>query len=104
IISISLNIKYSLLPYTTLIQSPQASWPTRSGTPAKTVLTHRWIGIILSPLDIAYPARDTFRPRPMVRRFANFAQAFAEQATVRQDRKSTRLHSSYTLISYEVFC
>src|SRR5438132_8644528 len=48
------------------------------------------------------PVHAPSRARPRVERVGRFA--VASRRTIRQDRKSTRLNSSHTVISYAVFC
>src|SRR5438034_5060889 len=53
-------------------------------------------------VDVECPAgRDRQRPRPRPERVAHARIVDAER---REDRKSTRLNSSHTVISYAVFC
>src|SRR2546427_3334408 len=68
----------TLFPYTTLFRSPQP-WPTRA--PSLTVI-------------------DAFRSFSVASR----PPGNAEAAESIEDRKSTRLNSSHSQISYAVFC
>src|SRR5438034_7391228 len=83
----------TLFPYTTLFRSAMAPWGGRQ----KTVGTNPW--------SIAAPAG---RHSPMVLDIANTGVARGKIYLAKQkgvpDRKSTRLNSSHTVISYAVFC
>src|SRR5688572_31767996 len=70
----------TLFPYTTLFRSHLQ--PRRRRGPRGRAAPHR--------SGQPEPARDRRRPRPL--------------GTLSQDRKSTRLNSSHSQISYAVFC
>src|SRR5260221_9086266 len=44
------------------------------------------------------------KPQRLLKPFGSMAQAVAVRVFPEQDRKSTRLNSSHTVISYAVFC
>src|SRR5436190_7481521 len=52
----------------------------------------------------AFPAASLFVPRWQVSRAGAVTTAVANLAIGKRDRKSTRLNSSHTVISYAVFC
>src|SRR5947207_6406149 len=74
----------TLFPYTTLFRS--LGIPHPPGNPLFTLIAHTW-GLV--PLATAYAER------------INLLAAVTSAA---RDRKSTRLNSSHTVISYAVFC
>src|SRR5947207_11907006 len=88
----------TLFPYTTLFRSPilppvqLPRAPPRAGAPGPPPIAVRRLGHGASQIPARHAARDVDR-----------ALSAAPQDP-RRDRKSTRLNSSHTVISYAVFC
>src|SRR5260221_9921279 len=82
----------TLFPYTTLFRSPQAGHAGQRSADCGNSLKHaiRLITRVEHLSLLRYTAQDA---ELMARRIACF-----------RDRKSTRLNSSHTVISYAVFC
>src|SRR5947207_5240691 len=90
----------TLFPYTTLFRSVERRFETRLGLgeknlPADVLGGIDHLGLIRNHWLVAVGARH--RARPYVCGFGALALGLA-------DRKSTRLNSSHTVISYAVFC
>src|SRR5260221_8685401 len=77
----------TLFPYTTLFRSPNLT-----NLPTQTSRDHS--SIFMRPCQINFPHRVSKLARPHEYRAMDTAR----------DRKSTRLNSSHTVISYAVFC
>src|SRR5256886_9423318 len=82
------------------ITAADIDWSNASRVPTKTDAAFRAILADSRSVAIAPPARTT--SSPWRRRAA--AQEASSSAGIRQDRKSTRLNSSHSQISYAVFC
>src|SRR5688572_31852324 len=80
----------TLFPYTTLFRS--------DGTLLSNFASHRVVGI--EPSDMGKLAAS----RGIRTHIAYFGTAAAAAVRGEQDRKSTRLNSSHSQISYAVFC
>src|SRR5438309_6468365 len=89
----------TLFPYTTLFRSPQ-SQEAFPGPPAPAPRTRVRVSCVVDPVDqqppgncdLGWHSEDDLR-HPVSRRWQRAA-----------DRKSTRLNSSHSSISYAVFC
>src|SRR5687768_18282588 len=94
----------TLFPYTTLFRSTAAGWGAAGAalevlTPAETRIGSRKVkaaGTAALRIMRGTPGRKTDGPDMLSR-------LRVEDATLRQDRKSTRLNSSHGYISYAVF-
>src|SRR2546430_6404121 len=83
-----------LFPYPTLFRSPN-----REGTPAK-LAGVRVVDLI--PLSLS---GETWQDaEPFLALYASNPKLLAASAFTPKDRKSTRLNSSHSQISYAVFC
>src|SRR2546427_3932343 len=83
----------TLFPYTTLFRSVGAVAPVR---PAARGTVHGWS---TSPRSLAQDGGRTLSVRPCAARATPAAHGLTDR-----DRKSTRLNSSHSQISYAVFC
>src|SRR2546427_1812747 len=82
----------TLFPYTTLFRSPEG-YMWKFGNQAD------------RPRRIEKLVRDLIGPEPADRFWFEFRKHYITEADVRRiDRKSTRLNSSHSQISYAVFC
>src|SRR5689334_23729879 len=79
-----------LFPYTTLFRSGSVLRPRRDGRA-------NGIAWVCFETEKAYLCNDTGAD-------ANYARYFLDVGSVLADRKSTRLNSSHSSISYAVFC
>src|SRR2546430_3282173 len=85
----------TLFPYTTLFRSRLTAGAKRRGT-----------GILLLVLDVLHlkEINDHFGYSVGDDVLRTVADALIESSHLRRDRKSTRLNSSHSQISYAVFC
>src|SRR2546427_1478876 len=84
----------TLFPYTTLFRSPAAA---NAGLGQEAAAPHTDSSAIIGELE----AEDTHEP---IRRAQVYLAGTAFATTTDSDRKSTRLNSSHSQISYAVFC
>src|SRR5260221_1449264 len=80
----------TLFPYTTLFRSPADR-------------RRFFIGILVHAAPLGKPSRKLLPGRMIAFAYAGTRGAGAGRARIK-DRKSTRLNSSHTVISYAVFC
>src|SRR5256886_12330678 len=90
----------TLFPYTTLFRS-QSGAPTPSGLSADQTLAYERLKFVYSK-GIAYGYQMGLRPQTLYG-IADSPVGLAAYF-LDQDRKSTRLNSSHSQISYAVFC
>src|SRR2546430_7787362 len=87
----------TLFPYTTLFRSSGVDGPIR---PSRCSATTRM------PPGIGSPPHEAFLPQELGQAFRLVLDGPRDhvRAALRRDRKSTRLNSSHSQISYAVFC